>query len=140
MQQISKRTACKAPDWQLSFVAQVCRSSLSLIPSLEHLYICEGVYSRSRWQDDIENDQWLELLHPFTNVKNLYLSQGVVPRIALALQELVGQRLTEMLPALQGLLLEEPDLSAPVREYIEKFVASRLLSSHPISVSHWDRK
>jgi len=82
-------------------------------------------------------------------VKNLYLSKGVVPHIALALQELVGQRLTEMLPAPQGLLLEEPcplglveepDLSGPVQENIEKFVASRLLSSHPISVSHWDRK
>jgi len=149
MQQISIRTTCKAPDWQLSFVAQVCSSSLPIIPSLEHLYICEGINSRSRWQDDIENDQWLELLHPFTTVKNLYLSKGVVPRIALALQELVGQRLTEVLPALQGLLLEgpcslglveEPDLSGPVLENVGKFVASRLLSSHPIAVSHWDRK
>jgi hypothetical protein len=149
MQQISMRTTCKAPDWQLSFVAQVCSSSLSLMPSLEHLYICEGIYPRSRWQDDIENDQWLELLHPFTTVKNLYLSKGVVPRIALALQELVGQRLTEVLPALQDLLLEEPcplglveepHLSGPVQENIEKFVASRLLSNHPIVVSHWDRK
>ena len=85
MRQISMRTTCKAPDWQLSFVAQVCRSSLSLIPSLEHLYICESVHSRSRWQEDIENDQWLELLHPFTTVKNLYLSKGVVSHIALAL-------------------------------------------------------
>jgi hypothetical protein len=149
MQQISMRTTCKAPDWQLSFVAQVCSSSLSLVPSLEHLYVCEGIYPRSRWQDDIENDQWLELLHPFTTVKNLYLSKGVVPRIALALQELVGQRLTEVLPALQDLLLEEPcplglveepHLSGPVQENIEKFVASRLLSNHPIVVSHWDRK
>jgi hypothetical protein len=103
MQQISIRTTCKAPDRQLSFVTQVYSSSLSLIPSLEHLYICEGIYLRSRLQDDIENNQWLELLHPFTTVKNLYLSKGVVPRITLALQELVGQRLTEVLPTLQGL-------------------------------------
>ena len=149
MQQISIRTTCKSLDWQLSFVAQVCTSSLSLIPSLEHLYICEGIYSPLRWQDDIENNQWLELLHPFTTVKNLYLSKGVVPRIALSLQELVGQRVTEVLPALQGLLLEErcllglveePHLSGSVQKDIEKFVASRLLSSHPIAVSHWDRK
>jgi hypothetical protein len=151
MQQISIRTRCKAPDWQLSFVAQVCSSSLPIIPSLEHLYICEGIYSRPCWQDDIENDQWLELLHPFTTVKNLYLSKGVVPRIAFALQELVGQRLTEVLPALQGLLLEpeepcplglveEPHLSGPVQENIEKFVALRQFFSHPIAISHWDRK
>ncbi|KAN0107507.1 hypothetical protein V8E52_010102 [Russula decolorans] len=85
MQQISIRTTCKAPDRQLSFVTQVYSSSLSLIPSLEHLYICKGIYSRSHWQDNIENNQWLELLHPFTTVKNLYLSKGVVPRIALTL-------------------------------------------------------
>jgi len=82
-------------------------------------------------------------------VKNLYLSKGVVPRIALALQELVVQRLTEVLPDLQGLLLEEPfplglveepHLSGPVQENIGKFLAARRLSSHPIVVSHWDRK
>ena len=149
MQQFSIRTACKAPDWQLSFVAQVCSSSLSPISSLEHLYICEDRYSHSRWQDDVENDQWLELLHPFTTVKNLYLSKGVVPHIAPALQELVWHRPTEVLPALQGLLLEglwplglveDRSLSGPVLETIEKFVASRQLSGHPIAVSPWDRK
>jgi hypothetical protein len=140
MQQISIRTACKAPDWQLSFVAQVCGTSLSLIPSLEHLYICDDKYSRSRWEDDVENDQWLELLHPFTTVKNLYLSKGVVPRIVPALQELVGKKLTKELPALQSLLLEEPHLSGPVQETIEKFVTSRLLYGHPIVVSQWGRK
>ena len=151
MQQISIRTRCKAPDWQLSFAAQVCSSYLPIIPSLEHLYICEGIYSRPRWQDNIENDQWQELLRPFTTVKNLYLSKGLVPRIALALQEVIGQRPTEVLPALQVLLLEpeepcllglieEPHPSGPVEENIEKFVALRQLSSHPIAISRWDRK
>ena len=151
MQQISIRTTCKAPDWQLSFVAEVCRSFVPLIPSLEDLYICEGIYSRSRWQDDnVENDQWLELLGLFTTVTNLYLCKGVVSPIALALQELVGgQSPTEVLPALQGLFLEEPcplrlvedpHLSGAVPENIEKFVALRRLSGHPIAVSHWDRK
>ena len=111
MQQISILTACKALDWQLSFVTQVCNSSLSLIiPSLEHLYIREDKTSQSRWPDDVENSQWLDILGPFTNVKNLYLSGGVVPRIAPALQELVeGRRsVAEVLPNLERLYLEEP--------------------------------
>jgi hypothetical protein len=66
-----------------------CGSGLHVPHSLgwnaSHLYICEGEYPLSRWQDDVENDQWLEILHPFTTVKNLYLSKGVVPRIAPAL-------------------------------------------------------
>jgi hypothetical protein len=36
-----------------------------------------------RWHDDIENSEWLELLRPFTSVKNLY-----APHIVPALQEL----------------------------------------------------
>ena len=152
MRQISIRTRCNAPDWQLSFVAQVCNTSLSseFIPSLEHLYICEDNYSQqSRWQDDVENDLWLELLRPFTTVKNLYLSKGVLPHIAPALQELVGKMPTEILPALQDLLLEgpwplglveAPCLLGPIQETIEKFVASRRLSGLPLAVSQWDRK
>ena len=50
---------------------------------------------------------WLELLHPFTVLKSLHLSKEFVPRIAPALQELVGSRTTEVLPTLQNILLED---------------------------------
>jgi hypothetical protein len=42
-----------------------------------------------------------------TNVKNLHLSREFVPRITPALQELVGERVTEVLPALGTVFLEE---------------------------------
>jgi hypothetical protein len=58
---------------------------------VEHLYICGW---KPRWQDDIEDSQWLEVLHPFTAVKYLYLSQTFAPRIAPALQELAGEVIT----------------------------------------------
>jgi hypothetical protein len=35
----------------------------------------EDRFSRLHWQDDIESSQWLELLHPFTAVKDLYISR-----------------------------------------------------------------
>jgi hypothetical protein len=47
------------------------------------------------WQD-IESSQWLELLHRFTAVKDIYVSDGVMSDIAPALQELVGERATEV--------------------------------------------
>ena len=37
----------------------------------------------------LESTQWLELLFPFTYVKNLYLSKRFGLRIALALQKLI---------------------------------------------------
>ena len=131
-------TSCKRPDWQLSSLTQFCSSSFpqALIPAVEHLYIQDRFWTPP-W-DDIENSQWLELLQPFTDVKALYISQKFVSSIAPALQELVGERVTEVLPALQVLFLEKLP-SKPVQEAIEKFVSARELSGHPIAVSRWAR-
>jgi hypothetical protein len=136
--------SCSPSDWQLSSLAQVCGSSFpqALIPAVEHLYILKHRSSRSqlRWQDDIESSQWLELLHPFTAAKGLYISQEFAPRIAPALRELVGERATEVLPALQSLFLEETLPSEPVQNTIGQFVSARQLASHPIAVSRWERE
>jgi hypothetical protein len=134
--------SCRQSDWQLSSLAQVCNSSFlqALIPPVEHLYVHENDELRPRWQDDIENSQWLELFHPFTAVKDLYISSEFTPRIVPALQELVGERVTEVLHALQTLFLEEKLPSGPVQENIRKFVAARQLTSHPITVARWERE
>lgn len=123
-------------------MAQVCSSSFpqDLIPSLKHLYFCNDQYPQLLWQDDIESSQWLELLHPFTAVRDLYLSREFVPRIARGLQELVVENVTEVLPALQSLYLEELPPSVPVRKAILQFVEARKLSSHPIAVYRWKGK
>jgi len=132
---------CRQSDWRLSMLAQVCSSSLYLISSLEHLYIDEYKRENLRpcWQDDIENIQWLELLRPFTTVKALYLSRDITTRIIPTLEELVGERVTEVLPTLRSLFLEDLHLSGPIQEAIETFVAARRLSGLPLTVSRWDR-
>ena len=89
---------------------------------------------RSRWQDDVENILWMDLLHPFAAVKNLYISKRFVPRIAPALQELVGPRTTEVLPTLENIFLE----GHWTPEGIEQFVAARQLTGYHVAVSHWD--
>jgi len=133
------RTSCKQSDWQLSSLAQLCNSSLSprVISSVEKLIIREKKRMQLHWQDDIENGQWMEVLRPFTAVKDLYLSHKFVPCVALALQELVGERAMEVLPALQNIFLEEPHQLGHVQEAIGQFVAARQLSSHPIAVCPW---
>jgi hypothetical protein len=132
------RTTCKALDQQLSFLAPVCRSSLSLLPSLEHLCIVDrSRVSRQQDPDDFENNQWLGILRPFSAAKNLYLSKEIVPRIAPALQ-LVGESLTAVLPSLQSLFLEKPYPSGPVEDAIGKFITERQLSDRPIVIRDWD--
>ena len=125
----------KRTNLQLSSLARVCRSSFpqGLIPAVEHLYIIWD--ERWDWQDDIRNSQWLELLHPFTSVKCLYISQDAAPRIAPVLQELVGERATVVLPSLQTLFLLGI-LLGPVEEIFGQFFAARQLTSHPVAISH----
>ena len=123
---------------QLSFIAQVCNSSLSPLTTVEDLFIKDE--SRLVWKTDtIENTLWLELLLPFTTVKNLYLSKKIAPLIVAALQELIGGRITEVLPRLQNIFVEGLKPSGPFQEDIGWFVTARQLSDHPIAISNWDR-
>ena len=148
---LSLEISCGKSDWQLSSLAQVCSSSLpqALIATVEHLYIQEyrvhdtffpfddpkipNIGTEST--DDVESNQWLELFHPFTAVKHLYISPKSTPGIATALQGLVAETVTEVLPALQTFFLNELP-SKPIQEAIEKIAAARQIFSHPISVSH----
>jgi hypothetical protein len=131
---------CGESNLQLSSLAQLCSSSFlhPIIPAVEHLYILEYRFSGLQWQDNIESSQWLELFHPFTAVKALYISREFTPRVAPALQELVEERVTEVLPALQTLFLDGTPPSGPAQEAIGRFVAARQLAGHPIAVSLWE--
>ena len=134
------KISCEQSDWQLSSLAQICHSSFPqiLIATVQHLHISEDRFSPLDWRDDIDNDQWLEVLHPFTVVKGLYISREFVPRIAPALKELVGERVNAVLPALKTLFLDDPQSSGPVQDAVGQFVTTRQISGHPIVVSRWD--
>jgi len=130
---------CHASDRQLSSLAQICTLSLLPFLTMENLYIYEHRYSAPNWKDDIENTAWLDLLLPFTAVKNLYLSKQFLPRIAPVLQEFTGGRTTEILPTLQNVLLEGFQPSEPVQEGIAQFISARQTTNHPVAISVWDR-
>jgi hypothetical protein len=121
-------------NWHLSRLMQAFPRALLL--AVEHLYTLEG---DSGWyvQGDFEISRWVELLRPFTAVKGLYICQNLAAHIAPTLKEL-GERVTEVLPALKTLFLEGSLPSGPVQEAIDQFVAARQLAGHPIAVSYWD--
>jgi hypothetical protein len=128
------------PDWQGSFV-EACNLSLHPLSTVEDLYI-DHEYLGPVWKiDAVESAPWLQLLLPFTAVKNLYLSKEFAPSITAALQELVGDRITEVLPSLQNIFAEglRIETSGLFQEDIRQFVAARQLSDHPIAISVWDK-
>ncbi|KAI9507137.1 hypothetical protein F5148DRAFT_152312 [Russula earlei] len=133
---LSLNIRCRELDWQLSSLAQVCSSSFPLLSTLVQLDILHVLLpdAPSHRRNGMERTQWLELLHPFTAVKHLRLSDQVAPRVCQALEELSEERRTEVLPALQNIFLS--DLSVP--KFIERFVAARQLAGHPVAVYPWE--
>ena len=132
------RISCTELDWQLSFLEQVCTTSLPFLSTLEDLYM-EGYPGPQDWKDNIDYAPWLELLHSFPAVKNLYLGKRLAQCVVPALQDLVGGRTTEVFPNLQNIFLEELHESGSVQEGIGKFVAARQVTRHPIAVSRWEK-
>jgi hypothetical protein len=131
---LSIAISCTQSDWQLSSLARVCVSSLPHLSTLERLDIREDRRWLPVWQDDMEHSQWLELLQPFTAVKDLYLSKQVALRVVPFLQEISEETIPEVLPSLQNLFLEESQASGPIQEATGQFVAARQLSGHPVAI------
>ena len=127
---------------QLSCIELFCNSSLHPLSTVQDLYI-ENHYWKQVWSNHvIENTQWLQLLLPFTAVKNLYLSRVFVLGIAAALQKLIGGRMTEVLPSLQNIFVEEVrpwGLINDFKDDVGQFIEARRLSDHPITISVWDK-
>ena len=108
---------------------------------VESLYVYENQYMQLDWEDEIrvEITEWLDLLRPYTAVKNLYLSEVFGPGIVRAMQGSVEERTTVVLPTLQTVFLEGLQPSGgPVQEDIGLFVAARQLSGYPCACSLWN--
>ncbi|KAI9462659.1 hypothetical protein F5148DRAFT_1377109 [Russula earlei] len=131
--------SCRELDWQLASLAQVRSSSFPFLSTLVHLDIVDYNVPQSHWKDDMETTQWLELLNPFTAVKDLRITDQVARHVFQALEELVGERVTEILPALQNIFLERLEPLGSVPKYIEGFVAARNLSGHLVAVHRSER-
>ncbi len=113
-------------------------SILPLLSQVERLHVVEEVKNGSKWQDRDHTD-WLELLNPFVSVKSLYVDERLGPSVAQVLQELAGERIMEVLPALHDLFLEGLQPSGSVQEALKPFVAARQCSNHPVVIQRWDR-
>jgi hypothetical protein len=85
--------------------------------------------------DVIENTLWLQLLLPFTAVKNLYLSEVSASTIAAGRQKIVAGRIIELLPSLQNIFVKRLKPRGPLQENLEQLVATRQL---PIAISDWN--
>jgi hypothetical protein len=127
-------------DFQLPFLFAL--SSLSSSPlrhsSLERLDIFTKYTPISGY--DTDDITWLELLHPFTAVKDLYLDNRSVLHLRPMLQKLTEERATYVLPALRRIFVQyygQPE-NAKAEGAIESFIAARQFYGHPVAVHNWE--
>ncbi|KAI9510571.1 hypothetical protein F5148DRAFT_1147433 [Russula earlei] len=134
--ELSLEVRCRELNLQLSLLAQACSSSFLPLSTLVQLDILDGFPPR-HLEGDVVTAQWLELLDPFTAVKDLRLSRQIGRHVCQALKKLAEARV-DVLPALQNTLWEGLEPLDSVPKYIEGFVAARKLSGHPVVVHHWE--
>jgi len=123
-------------DWKSSPASpmiQIFSQQLPLLSHIEDLKIKTGKipyrWDSERWHDlGWDTSRWLRLLHRFIAVRSMYVSKELMQFFEPALQELVGARTMEVLPALRDLSLDGLQPSGPLPEGIQSFVAARQLA------------
>ena len=117
-------------------LVRLCSSSLPRLPTLKRLSTRSQQSTR---QPPMSATEWVEFLCVFDFVEDLDLSRNteLMYSILRALNELVGERVMEALPALQHISVHkpwQPWASDYPMKGIEPFVAARQLSGRPVVV------
>ena len=120
--------------WDSSPLVQGFASLLPSIHMVDELYI----YSPSQHSSP-GYDGYMKFFYLLTSVKNLYISSELAESIAFELTDYVGERVSDVLPALECILLEDLQPSGFVHERIGQFAAARQLLGRPAPISTWNK-
>ena len=95
---------CWHLDWQVSSVAQISNALSQVSSAVEHLELLHEVHSRSSEEhNDVDRTEWRSLLRSFSNVKSLFVEEGLVEQLSRCLGLEDGESPLELLPELQEL-------------------------------------
>jgi hypothetical protein len=113
-------------DWQVSQMALVLNQLSATLSTVHHL---EFNVSKGLQLKDTDDVDWQLLLRQFSDAKTLRVSQDLAGHVALALEDIAGETVGEVLPSLDLIYLAGQPASS-----VEKFVAARQLSGRPVAV------
>ncbi|KAH9010371.1 hypothetical protein EDB83DRAFT_427717 [Lactarius deliciosus] len=125
--------SCKQLDWQLSSMAQVCDQFSPFLSHVNGLRI--NMTQLSSAQNDVNGEQWLELLRAFDGATDFSVAGKLTTAILCALG-LVEEGHTIVLPSLRHLHIENPmAMNEPSWDGLLSFIALRSRSGHPVQVN-----
>ena len=119
---------CEGIEWQVSRATQMLSQFTTRLSNVAHLKL--EVYLEEDCQlEDTDDAAWLHLLQQFSAVQTLRVSQELTAHVALALEDITAEVVADALPSLDLIYLGGQPAST-----VEKFVAARKLSDHPVTV------
>ena len=129
--------------WKLESLGGVCASLSPFISTVENLYIKEDEYWQQAFYYFLESWRWLDVLLPFTAVKNLYLPGKSTRDVMPALQVVVERGLEGVLPKLENIFMDSTEISGRVMIAIGLFDVVRRETGHPVTLfisnGDWDQ-
>ncbi|KAI0302770.1 hypothetical protein BC826DRAFT_1101614 [Russula brevipes] len=137
---LSLEMMCDTIGLKVHAMSLACDQLSPFLSLVERLDLTADYWpSKSQGEEDhTVSSQFLELFHLFSAIRSLHVSEGLIPFIELALQQLIGERATEVFPNLCDLFMGRPTLLEPVQEAMQPFVTARRLSGKPIVIHHWE--
>ena len=122
-------------DIQAPYVVGVLDQVVALFSNVGHLFTHASCLE---WRDmaDLDSNEWLRFLRLFPAVETLHLSGDIVPYIVSAFEDIPEEMLTETMPALHMLWLDEGESREEDRPVgsITRFLTLRQLSGCPVTV------
>src|SRR6266702_5181803 len=109
---------------QVSRIAQVFSQPSAMLSRVVHLKLSLYLANADR-----HDDEWLHLLRQFSAVRTLHVSGEDAGHVALVLEDVTGEMVAEVLPVVDLICLDGQPVSS-----IEKFLAARQLSGHPVTI------
>ncbi|KAI0275758.1 hypothetical protein BGY98DRAFT_1098653 [Russula aff. rugulosa BPL654] len=95
---------CRHLDWQVSSVAQISDALSQVFSAMDHLTLGHEVHSQSSEEHNhADRTEWRNLLRSFSNVKTLYIEDGLVEELSRCLRLEDGELPLELLPELEEL-------------------------------------
>ncbi|KAH9045912.1 hypothetical protein EDB83DRAFT_2553832 [Lactarius deliciosus] len=99
------------------------------------IYDCEN-RPGSSWHDYIDRTEWLAFFRQLTTVEMLYIYGGLAAQAVRALEDVLGEMVTEVLPSLHSLWVHTSYLEPVNLKPAEQFLALRRLYGRPVTICH----
>jgi len=120
---VSTSILCEGISGQVLFMAQVFSQPSAILSRVAHLKLSQDL------DVDGHHAGWLHLFCQFFSVQTLHIAHELAGHVALALEEVTGEMVSEVLPALDLIFLVGQPVSS-----IDEFIAARRLSGHPVTI------